>query len=207
MDSNRPNKNFCSALAEAMQSYVSDLTTVSYDSAHNWSMVLDDTFKLVYNFDDFAKDYGNGINGKPLTSNDAFFIGNDGNCYFIEFKNGCIVDRVTREMLKEVRDNLTSKIANSLLMLIDKKLIPDCEYAREKLTYILVYNPKKNLPGSAAFDRFMQRYQRPTSPACSLFGLASQYKNVFFKEVLTYTPQEFSYYFVGAKTTYRFARV
>lgn len=65
-------------------------------------------------------------------SNDALYISPDKKWFFIEFKNGSI-DRA----------DVYRKIYDSIIMLIELGAIPDFEYSRKNINYILVYNSEK----------------------------------------------------------------
>ena len=108
----------------------------------------------VINFDNIAKVYSKtkGLPAIP-TSNDALYIDRNDKWYFIEFKNGSID-----------KSNIYRKLYDSLIMLIELKIIPNIDFVRKNLHYILVYNSEniEVIPKSAGREEnysFFKDYQ------------------------------------------------
>ena len=87
----------------------------------------------VVNFDKMPKEYCKRMKVKNLPcSNDALYVSKDNVWYFIEFKNGSVD---TAEIYRKFYD--------SILILLEMGVIPDLQFAREHIIFILVYNSKK----------------------------------------------------------------
>lgn len=196
---------------------VSTLKETSYDK-HNKEYMVDSKLQ-VCSFDAVKEWYiGNNIplvNPNPK-SNDVLFFGND-ECFFIEFKNGKIDNKVNFELNKKIYD--------SLFILFDLKyedkngvLVNSISYTRSKMNYILVYNEEKNSqPGftnqtKEGFER--QKARRTDSKHRDIlyksvrnlanedlikFGL-DQFENYLFKNVYTFTVEEFEERFIKKQT-------
>ena len=131
----------------------------------------------VINFDDVKKQYIHGmkLNSVP-NSSDALFISRDGSYYLIEFKNG--------KISQKTQFNVYYKIYDSLLILNDI-IKRNISFSRENIVFILVYNNEKN-GMSYITDGFSKKgnIQRPA------FGL-EKFEKLYFKEIHTYTEDEF----------------
>lgn len=145
-------------------------------------------------------------------SNDALYFG-DKECFFIEFKNGKIDNSVNFEINKKIYD--------SLLILFDLKysdkkgsLVDSISYTRANMNYILVYNEEKYLKAGPTIQtkegierqkvrrkeskhrtNLYKTIRRLANEEFVLFGL-DQFKNYLFKNVYTYTVEEFELYFL-----------
>lgn len=120
----------------------STLEDTSYDK-HNKEYMVHSKLQ-VCSFDDVKEWYVGKkiplVNPNPK-SNDALFFGKD-ECFFIEFKNGKIDNKVNFELNKKIYD--------SLFILFDLNyrdkngdLVNSISYTRSKMSYILVYNEEK----------------------------------------------------------------
>lgn len=126
-------------------------------------------------------------------SNDALYIHESGALYFIEFKNG--------NMEKEIH-GVRRKIFDSLLIFTDI-IGQGISFTREKMKYILVYNEEKSPDGrgnrlkkdevqeSVQYNRITSFISRSAGRTFDRFGLRNQFKGFCFKEVYTYTAEEF----------------
>lgn len=154
----------------------------------------------VVNFDKVKDDYVGNLH-LPIrpTSNDALHITSGGNDTFIEFKNGSLWQEKKRA---EVR----SKIYNSVLMLTDI-IGENISYTRKHLNYILVYNETKNpddeninvkteVQDSQAREEISESVFKLANERKIRFGL-ERFKGYCFKEVATYTQEEFEQEFVA----------
>lgn len=194
------------------------LKDTSYDNNNKEYMV--DSSLDVCDFDEIKNWYVKEKipNVKPVPkSNDALFFSND-ESFFIEFKNGNINSTVNFELFKKIYD--------SLFILFDlgytdmnKIKVNSISYTRSHMNYILVYNPNhyfEDKPTRQTKDGFER--QTP-SPSVSIsrdtlyksisnlakepfikFGL-DQFKNFFFKNVYTFTVEEFEEKFIRKYAT------
>lgn len=192
----------------------STLTKVSYDDSNKVSMVQSGI--QVCSFDEVKKWYVKEKipYAKPNPkSNDALYFDEEG--YFIEFKNGKITSSVNYELNKKIYDSLFILFD---LQYTDKngKKVDSISYSRENMNYILVYN--EELYNENDMTRQTQEginRQREVSLSLSrtklynfvrqrakeefiLFGL-DQFRNYLFKNVYTYTQQEFEEKFIRAR--------
>lgn len=135
-------------------------------------------------FDKIPKEYCRRLHCRVLPkSNDALYISQGDNWYFIEFKNGTVE-----------KADVYRKIYDSIIMLIELKIIPDFKFVREHIHYILVYNPEKysDMPARDKIHSYM--YERAESER-KLFGI-EKLKTFLLKETHTYTPGLFEENFV-----------
>ncbi len=167
-------------LPDMLKRHISTLKKVSVDESRKESM--SNSLLKVIDFDKIPKEYcrNKGLSMIP-GSNDALYIGIDKKWYFIEFKNGS-VDKA----------NIYSKIYDSLIMLLEMGIIPDYEFSRENIEYILVYNQEKYgaVQKSASRDKnylyFLDRAQMEET----LFGV-ERFKNFLLCNTHTYTGEMF----------------
>ena len=173
----------------------SDIPVCSFDSVKEWYVKK----RIPY------------VNPNPK-SNDALFFSNK-ECFFIEFKNGKIDNGVNFEINKKIYD--------SLLILFDLKyedrsgkVIDSISYTRTNMNYILVYNKEKYLENgptrqttegfkrqealitkSEHRDKLYSTMRKLANEEFIKFGL-DQFKNYLFKNVYTYTIDEFEKEFI-----------
>ncbi len=192
----------------------SSLKDTSYDSDNGKYMV--DSQLQVCSFDEVKNWY---IKNKipfvhPVPkSNDALFFG-ENESSFIEFKNGKIDN--------EVNFGLNKKIYDSLLILFDLgyvdangNAVNSLSYSRANMNYILVYNEEiySNAgPTRQTVEGFNRQEERQkesihrnklyktirnlANQEFIKFGL-DQFKNYVFKNVYTYTVEEFEKNFIN----------
>lgn len=189
------------------------LKETSYDEDNNVYMV--DSQLQVCSFDKVKEWYiQNRVpNANPNPkSNDALYLGEE-ESFFIEFKNGKISNLVNFEINKKIYDSLFILFD---LKYVDKKgnLIDSISYTRTHMNYVLVYNGKRYIEAGQTrqtkegIDRQKKvrnesRYRNElyktirglANEELILFGL-DQFKNYFFKNVHTYTVEEFEKNFV-----------
>ena len=135
---------------------------------------------------------------RNINTVDAFCIDVEGEWYFIEFKDCKISGN-----RKKLRDNIDKKgMANWLMMqdiffsigeekcsnLID--LRNPCEFARKKITYILVFDGLKD-PYSYEKVREMDKQGKHYTPNCM-----NKFKDYFFKDAYAYTVEFFEQRFL-----------
>jgi hypothetical protein len=112
-------------LPEVMKSMTATLKRCSKDDAS--SDYMTESRLLAVNFDRFSKYYCQVVKiAQQPKTNDALYCTEDGKWYFVEFKNGSIK-----------KDEIYRKIYDSLIMLIEAGMIPDYQFSRENISYIL----------------------------------------------------------------------
>ena len=108
-----------------MQSMTATLKHCSKDDASFDYMT--ESRLLAVNFDRFSKYYCQVVKiAQQPKTNDALYCTEDGKWYFVEFKNGSIK-----------KDEIYRKIYDSLIMLIEAGMIPDYQFSRENISYII----------------------------------------------------------------------
>ena len=108
-----------------MQSMTATLKHCSKDDAS--SDYMTESRLLAVKFDRFSKYYCQVVRiAQQPKTNDALYCTEDGKWYFVEFKNGSIK-----------KDEIYRKIYDSLIMLIEAGMIPDYQFSRENISYIL----------------------------------------------------------------------
>ncbi len=144
----------------------------------------------VINFDKIPKAYNRGKGWSILPkSNDALYIDVKGQWYFIEFKNGGINS-----------GEIYKKLFDSIVMLLDEKIIPDIQFVRDNINYILVYNSNKygkmaNSPSREGIYGYV--FERAEEEE-KLFDI-DKFEQYLFRETHTYTPSLFKKEFVLPK--------
>lgn len=166
---------------------LSTFEAVSEDTNADKSMIQS---KLeVVNFDGVKEDYikDMGLSEIPC-SNDALYIDKDGKYYFIEFKNG--------KMNKAIIYNVYNKIYDSLLIFNDL-INSNISFCRENVYFILVYNKDKN-PEDTSRSAIAASISNKANKGFIRFGL-EKFKKLYFREVFTYTEEEFEKLFLEEK--------
>lgn len=175
-------------LPEILKKHICTLKKASKDITNGKYMSESDI--KVINFDKIPNEYsrGKGWNGIPK-SNDALYIDIKGKWYFIEFKNGTVD-----------KGDIYRKIYDSLVILIELKIIPDIEYVRENIDYILVYNEEKygKIPNSEARNTNYNYIMRLAKQEKKLFDI-DKFEKYLFNETHTYTEEVFQNNFVKVK--------
>ena len=142
----------------------------------------------VINFDKIPNEFarGKGWPGVPKSS-DALYI-DSSSWTFIEFKNGD-VDKT----------DVHRKIYDSILMLLELGIIPDFDYVREHINYIVVCHKERFITQKAPSLAAIQAHvQNRAKSEIVLFELA-KLKGYLLAEVHTYSPKEFEEIFVLPK--------
>ena len=123
---------------------------------------------------------------ESLASADAFVISSDNIWYFIEFKNGSI-DKA----------DLYRKIYDSVIMLLEMNIIPDIEFVRKNIEFILVYNSEKygKIKPSPAREANFNYILRRAGQEEKLFQV-EKLEQYLLKETHTYTKELFNEKFV-----------
>ena len=161
----------------------------------------------VINFDSVGGDKYTRNNNLSiqLKTNDVLFLHSDRIYTFIEFKNGKLLDKSNRIDIKKLKD-IELKILNSMFVLgdIEEKSL---NILKEITNYILVYNEEKNSPNEKNSISEIGNYFVNQGSSLSVgentfgkdeiicFGL-EKFKNYCFKNVHTYSKEEFEEKFV-----------
>ena len=125
---------------------------------------------------------------QPKT-NDTLYCTEDGKWYFVEFKNGSIK-----------KDEIYRKIYDSLIMLIEAGMIPDYQFSRENISYILVYNKEKimqekQIKVNSAKNQIHRHIEQKQEKLFCLFEL-EKLQGYILDENNTYTKEQFEQLFV-----------
>lgn len=173
-----------SELPEVFRNCISTLKRTSRDDSKKQTM-CESTIKVI-NFDKIPNQYSKnkGFRNVPK-SNDALYIEDKKWC-FIEFKNG-EVDKA----------NIYQKIYDSLIMLLEMEVIPDLNFARQNIEYILVYNSDKypKVQKSQGRDQNYSYFFQLAKQEEKLFGV-EKFEGYLLKETHTYTKEMFQKQFV-----------
>jgi hypothetical protein len=175
-------------LPKQLGKYVCTLKKASMDTT-NKSAMCESSIKVV-NFDKIPNEYsrGRGWNSVP-NSNDVLYIDIKGEWYFIEFKNGTIH-----------KDEVYRKLYDSLIMLMEWDIIPDLDFVRNNIKYILVYNGEKygKIQDSQARDQNYSYFMKLAQQEEKLFGI-DKFEGYLFNETHTYTQVLFENNFIQLK--------
>lgn len=155
---------------------------------------MSNSLRNVINFDKVSKSH-NKIHryGERLASNDALYVTEQGDYYFIEFKNGALtLSRNDQHRDSGKEENLKSKVYCSLAIALDLKLADNFESFKDKFHYILVYN--KNRVGSLSNVEIEDDLQILSKNNLQL-PIVKEFEWIF-KEALSYTKEEFESKFI-----------
>lgn len=172
-------------LSEVLQKHICTIKKASFDDSRKESMC--DSLLKVVDFDKIPNEYarGKGWRNVPKT-NDALYISEENDWYFIEFKNGSI-DRA----------DIYRKVYDSLVMLLELEIIPNIEFIRQRIKYYLVYNSGKygKIPCSEGRDVNYGYVWRLAQEEEKLFGI-EKLEQFLFNETHTYSKELFEKEFV-----------
>ena len=155
---------------------------------------MSDSLRNVINFDKVSESH-NKIHryGERLASNDALYVTEQGDCYFIEFKNGALtLSRNDRHRDEGKEENLKSKVYCSLAIALDLKLADSFEAFKDRFRYILVYNKERFCSFSNAI---IEDDLQILSKNNLQLPIVKEFEWIF-KEVLSYTKEEFESKFI-----------
>lgn len=161
------------------QNNLKSLKATSRDDCNDVYMTED--LSLVISFDDVMKEYlsSRECQDEALQSVDAI-ARFDERPFFIEFKNGRLNNKETKlEIYGKIKDSLLvfGDITNSTI-----------SFTRKCAEFILVYNLSKNIPHYRdSINKYILSYAKEEH---ARFGFA-RYKNAYFKDVHTYSEDEF----------------
>lgn len=175
---------------------ITSLKETSKDNHDGSTCFMTKSSLKVINFDrvkdEYIKDLNLSANPK---SNDALYIASNGNPTFIEFKNGSMDN-------KDIFD-VRGKVFDSILIFTDI-VNRGISYTKENMDYILVYNQEKNsdeeetskkVQASKSRDQIGKRIMELGGDNHIRFGL-ERFKKYCFRNVFTYTEDEFEQKFV-----------
>lgn len=172
-------------LPEILKRHMCSVKKTSLDDSKT-AYMCDSQLKVI-NFDKIPKEYAKGKGwGNMPSSNDALYIGDDGKWYFIEFKNGSVD-----------KSDIFKKIFDSLLILIELGIIPDWQFVRDNVCYILVYNSDKysRVPKPEHLGANYSYVYRMAQQEERLFGV-EKFEGYLLKEAHTYTKELFRKEFI-----------
>lgn len=172
-------------LPEILKRHICAIRKTSLDDSKAVNM-CDSELKVI-NFDKMPREYSMGKGwGNMPSSNDALYISEDGKWYFIEFKNGSVD-----------KSDIFKKIYDSLVILIELGIIPDLQFIRDKVYYILVYNSDKysKVPKPEHLSSNYSYIYRMAQQEEKLFGV-EKFEGYLLKEVHTYTKELFKKEFI-----------
>ena len=180
-------------LYETFREHISTLKECSKDhSDPDCIKFMTESQLEAINFDTVKTKYTNDLvlSEECAASVDAL-LEKDENLAFVEFKNGKVNNR-----------NIKDKIRDSLLLFCDltKQTISD---TRKNLDFIVVYNEEKNPPPNQIKKQAVS--DAPSRIAIGKYFLSKgneelirfdleRYKHLYFREVHTYTKEEFDKY-------------
>ena len=175
-------------LPEELKEYICTLKRASMDTTNQKPMC--ESYLKVVNFDRIPNVYarGKGWSGVPK-SNDALYVDTRGKWFFIEFKNGTVE-----------KDDIYRKLYDSLIILMEWKIIPDVNFVRENINYILVYNEGKygKAQKSAAREQNYNYFMKLAQQEERLFEI-DKFEKYLFNKTHTYTKRQFEEFFVQPK--------
>lgn len=174
------------SLPEKLRGHRCKLKKASYDDANKQYMCESNI--TVIHFDKIPNEYtrGRGWSFGPK-SNDALYIDKNRHWYFIEFKNGGINT-----------GDIYRKIYDSLLILLEWRIIPNLDFVRSNITYILVYNEVKYGECYPARNQTYNYIAGLAQKETRLFGI-DKFEQYLFYKTHTYTKEEFNIKFVQIK--------
>lgn len=175
-------KEIIDELSPILSKHKCTLKEASWDDADK-SFMCESVLEVI-DFDKIPKEYCRRLRCPGLPkSNDTLYVSLENDWYFIEFKNGTVN-----------KADVYRKIYDSIIMLIELKIIPDFQFVRDHIRYILVYNPQKysDMPGRDMIHSFV--CERAESER-ELFGIR-KFEAFLLKETHTYTPGLFEENFV-----------
>lgn len=174
-----------SKLPEILKQHICTVKKASLDDSNKNNM--SESQLKVINFDKIPNEYarGKGWLGVPK-SNDALYIEETGGWNFIEFKNGSIK-----------YEDIYRKLYDSIIMMMEEKIIPDFQFIREHINYILVYNSDKysKIQKSRSLDKIYNYTCQRAKKEEKLFGIEN-FEKYLFKETHTYSKEDFKLKFI-----------
>ena len=176
------------SLPQVLKNYICTLKKASMDTTKKEPMC--ESLIKVVDFDKIPNEFarGKGWNGVPK-SNDALYVDIQGKWYFIEFKNGTIH-----------KEEIFRKLYDSIIMLVEWGIIPDFEFIRRNINYILVYKKGKygKIQESTSREQNYGYFMELAEEEEKLFDI-DKLEGYLFSRTHTYTQSLFEKYFVRPK--------
>ena len=174
----------------------STLKQTSKDDNNKEYMTECESIKVI-DFDSFGTKYFGKKMKKlniKLKTNDVLFLKENGKYTFIEFKNvNFQIDRNNKINIEKLKE-LEEKILGSIFILLDVTKMNFNEII-ENIDYILVYNKEKNSSFADIGNLIYNQTKNNKEDRVINFGL-EKFKNYCFKNVHTYSKEEFEEKFV-----------
>lgn len=181
--------------------HMSTLKETSLDDRDGGKRYMTQSLRSAINFDDVKEEYVKDLGLSEIPkSNDALFEDGRGALVFVEFKNG-FINRAKQFAIRK-------KVYDSTLIFTDITATGISDM-RNAVKYILVYNESVNkenscdeelqkkqrmeIQSSSSFDYFAKTLGKYANEEYVCFGL-KLFLNYCFKEVHTYTEEEFEAY-------------
>lgn len=120
----------------------------------------------------------------PPKSNDALYICDEKEWYFIEFKNGFVE-----------KADIYRKIYDTLILFIELNIIKDFNFSRNNIGYILVFNDDKAYHKSKSRKNIYSHIFSKANEEEKLFDI-EKFEGYLFKETHTYTKEDFNSVFL-----------
>lgn len=166
------------------------------------SLSEDDKIPMIFSeikaldYDNIKKLYSKYTQIHSLKSNDALYdksniyeFTEEGEYFFIEFKNGVLVLEIDKEKCNSEKNKkifeIKEKIYDSVTILLEI-IEKDFKFLRKNFSYILVYNEEKN----SSKSNIKLHVSKKAEENIIKFGLG-KFKGYFFKNVYTCTVKEF----------------
>lgn len=174
---------------------LSNLKELSKDTSNSDDIQYMTEYQVeAVNFDAVKTEYANSLEmSEEVASSCDALLEMPESLVFIEFKNGS---------MKNAKRNVKDKIRDSLLIFCDI-VNQNISATRESLDFILIYNIFKNpLPNkmtrdehsnSSSRDAIGKYFMKKGHNELILFDL-ERFKNIYFREVHTYSKEEFAHY-------------
>lgn len=162
------------------------LKEASYDSENDIHMT--DSLMHVVNFDQVKTLRSSELRiSQPPTSADALYRDGNGLLYLIEFKNGCVH-----------KADIFNKIYDSIVFLLDRKVLIDLADCAKRLAFILVYNSEKYHTEQDKIPSWgvISNYFSSLGHLPPVFDYIARFKGYCFNSVCALNSSEFNVNFV-----------
>ncbi|MCL2164912.1 MAG: hypothetical protein FWH55_11100 [Oscillospiraceae bacterium] len=182
---------------EIFRNNKTELKETSKDNHDGSDIYMTQSSLSVVNFDAVKDEYIRdlGVPEAPA-SNDALYLSDDGEYYFIEFKNGYIDTNK--------RFEIRLKIFDSLLLFTDIAG-KSVSFTRKNMNYILVYNEGRNVPEeinggvqvSLSREKISRYFIENRARKKYIRFNLERFEKLYFKGVYTYNQEYFETEFVS----------
>lgn len=164
------------------------LKETSYDSENDIHMTNSSMY--VVNFDQVKTQRSADLHiSQCPTSADALYQDVNGSLYLIEFKNGCVH-----------KADIFNKIYDSIIFLLDRKVLNDLSDCAKRLVFILVYNGARYHVEQNQIPSWgiISNYFSCLAHLPPVFDYIARFKGYCFKSVCALNSSEFNANFVKA---------